>query len=361
MGYVDKAGLQRYHNGIKSKLNNNVKTVAQTLTAEEKTQARKNINGGTGGEFASKEALDELEGKAVLTEAQTLTDAQKAQARGNINAAAPDGYYGESGGVFNFSKNFLGKNTPKTIYKFYFGPTASQMSGQDWTADSISGQTATIEKIKGKTLVFNQLVRSYNLDTQFGISKTATAHGVSLHGTLSGDADSQVIIASQNITFKRNGYEKYLVYANQPIPDSVKLAVGGYRNASQFGKQAWIWTAPSADSDWVNGIVANFQPNQEVNIQDLIINVINLTQMFGVGNEPATVEEFKAMFPLDYYAYNTGELISLNATGLKTAGFNQLIALENTNLCTINTDGFTLKYKSSAQWDNRPFAKIKAI
>lgn len=33
---------------------------------------------------------------------------------------------------------------------------------------------------------------------------------------------------------------------------------------------------------------------------------IDLTQMFGAGNEPSTVEEFKALFPNDSYAYNTG-------------------------------------------------------
>ena len=32
----------------------------------------------------------------------------------------------------------------------------------------------------------------------------------------------------------------------------------------------------------------------------------DLTEMFGAGNEPATVEEFKALFPHDYYPYNAG-------------------------------------------------------
>ena len=54
--------------------------------------------------------------------------------------------------------------------------------------------------------------------------------------------------------------------------------------------------------------------------------VFDLTQMFGAGNEPATVEEFKAMFPLDYYEYNAGELLSFHGTGLKTNGLNQLDA-----------------------------------
>lgn len=42
-------------------------------------------------------------------------------------------------------------------------------------------------------------------------------------------------------------------------------------------------------------------------------NVIDLTSMFGAGNEPATVEEFEALFLDAYYEYNAGEIIN-NAT-----------------------------------------------
>ena len=36
------------------------------------------------------------------------------------------------------------------------------------------------------------------------------------------------------------------------------------------------------------------------------IMLIDLTQVFGEGNEPSTVEAFKALFPKDYYAYSEG-------------------------------------------------------
>ena len=39
----------------------------------------------------------------------------------------------------------------------------------------------------------------------------------------------------------------------------------------------------------------------------------DLTEMFGAGNEPSTVEEFRALFPLDYYAYNAGERTCVSA------------------------------------------------
>lgn len=46
-------------------------------------------------------------------------------------------------------------------------------------------------------------------------------------------------------------------------------------------------------------------------------NIFDLTKMFGAGNEPATSEEFKTMFPADY-DYDTGSLLNVNAGGMKS-------------------------------------------
>ena len=47
-------------------------------------------------------------------------------------------------------------------------------------------------------------------------------------------------------------------------------------------------------------------------------NVFNLTLMFGSGNEPSTVAEFKALYPEDYYPYDAGSLLSVNIEGIRT-------------------------------------------
>ena len=52
--------------------------------------------------------------------------------------------------------------------------------------------------------------------------------------------------------------------------------------------------------------------------------VFDLTLMT-LASSISTVAEFKALFPLDYYAYNAGQLISVTATGIKTNGFNQMV------------------------------------
>lgn len=45
---------------------------------------------------------------------------------------------------------------------------------------------------------------------------------------------------------------------------------------------------------------------------------IDLTEMFGAGNEPETAEEFEAMFPADYYDYDASSLLNVNAGGMKS-------------------------------------------
>ena len=41
--------------------------------------------------------------------------------------------------------------------------------------------------------------------------------------------------------------------------------------------------------------------------------ICNLTQMFGAGNEPTTIEEFRALFPNAYYTYNAGTVTNVSA------------------------------------------------
>lgn len=66
---------------------------------------------------------------------------------------------------------------------------------------------------------------------------------------------------------------------------------------------------------------SNFEAGEEITIKNVVL--FDLTQMFGAGNEPDTVEEFKALFPDNYYEYNPGQLVSMTANGLFTNGFNQ--------------------------------------
>ena len=64
--------------------------------------------------------------------------------------------------------------------------------------------------------------------------------------------------------------------------------------------------------------------------------IFDLTQMFGIGNEPTSVEEFEAMFPNDYYQYNAGEIVSAGTESVVEQGKNLL-----------NADDYYAAYKQS--------------
>ena len=53
--------------------------------------------------------------------------------------------------------------------------------------------------------------------------------------------------------------------------------------------------------------------------------LVDLTKMFGSGNEPNTIDDFYQRMPMgiDLYAYNEGEVISMAASGIKSVGRNQ--------------------------------------
>lgn len=56
-------------------------------------------------------------------------------------------------------------------------------------------------------------------------------------------------------------------------------------------------------------------------VTDVVL--VDLTLMFGAGNEPSTVAEFEALFNKPYYAYNAGQIINNNVEAYETVGFNQ--------------------------------------
>lgn len=68
-------------------------------------------------------------------------------------------------------------------------------------------------------------------------------------------------------------------------------------------------TATDIELQKVAGI-SGFAVDTVFNDVKIKIQIFDLTQMFGAGNEPASVEEFEKMFPADYYPYNAGEIIS---------------------------------------------------
>ena len=153
--------------------------------------------------------------------------------------------------------------------------------------DTVSAEELTSNSV----LDFNQL---FNVPRNFNITSTST--------------DRTQHFASSLTTFDPS--HKYFI-GNTSSLSTVFLTIVRYNNGSYVS-----YTDFSTDSIYYNNGNYN-QVVYQINTQGVAngsfnFMVVDLTQCFGSGNEPSTVEEFKSYFGNDYYAYTTSTLISLD-------------------------------------------------
>ena len=178
---------------------------------------------------------------------------------------------------------------------------------------TIDTDSMRLDRIKGKTLVWNQLLQIPTFQTQTINDLTITNNGDGSI-TLSGTPTARVEL-SLGVSVNVISGHKYLV--NSPLYKE-SFHISWSIDPQLVGKQ--IVTASSDASTQ-----ARFDTTDYNNVEwsgTFYLYCIDLTLMFGEGNEPTTVEEFEALFSLPYYDYNAGTLISNAASGLETVGFN---------------------------------------
>ena len=190
---------------------------------------------------------------------------------------------------------------------------------------SIKDGFASIERIEGSSVVWNQKF----------------AGGFVGNGASIIDTDNGVVIMAYStfphayIKFAYIQNHKYLYSAIATLAhaDMVVMGTETAGNA-QYRQEVSKANTPTA----IEGIVSCVSPASKFYIfpnwkTDALferlytfenIRIIDLTQMFGSGNEPTTIEEFYARIPqgVDLNAYNQGEVINMSADSIKTIGFN---------------------------------------
>ena len=206
--------------------------------------------------------------------------------------------------------------------------------GEDSIADDGNG---IIKEIRGKSLVWNQLIYNGNFESTTGwvgyasiadniANITATATGSAIYKNLTQKPSyNQTYVIGHIYLFlvdllSNNTATKIGVFPTGNAAD------GGlsYAYYSGWRRASYFWTSPVSGtySSYVRGYNST-DPDTDVDFSVRNFICFDLTLMFGAGNEPTTVAEFEALFPLPYYAYNAGQIINLKATGLETVGFNQ--------------------------------------
>ena len=196
----------------------------------------------------------------------------------------------------------------------------SRKAGGD---NQIEDGSASIKKIKGYSVVMNQFLTLKKQDyrTDYGLTLHAEGNVISIAGQLPSQApegiDTNVYLTLDKLIIPNFVGEKLLISLTG---ENFKLLA--FDSVSQTDGFAMITQVTNLSKSlslaiwpvkW--GIAVN---------EDVKIRVINLTQMFGSGNEPTTPEDFakrlgySSINDVPYIPYNEGEIVSSFAEGIKT-------------------------------------------
>lgn len=202
---------------------------------------------------------------------------------------------------------------------------------------------ASVKQIGGKTIVWNQLLncdalkadlsRMYDVTNDDGIY-TLIAKGIGNR-------------AQQTIQVKQNHIYLMKAVTNEVDGNSVEFCPHSYGNAMAnmaqcYNKgEGWKRIYQIIKAGYTGGLLFQFYLHASeypatMQYKAGSFQVFDLTQMFGSGNEPATVEAFESVFPEENYPYNAGELRSACVSEVVEKGKN---LLDVSNITDIDVNG----------------------
>jgi len=227
-----------------------------------------------------------------------------------------DGWY--SGMTVGLAENLVdtkGTGTDQTILR------RTSCGTESITDDG----SAIIQEVIGNSFTWNQLFNPTLIPTfsERGITVTNNGDGTF---TFNGFVESSPNVFSNEVTLSNDGSHKF--YFKQ---------FGGVQSQVQLLRNGTLWSG-----DWRNGIIAALGGDTKIPLTmrfhisygeqytnvTLSFIAIDLTLIFGAGNEPSTVADFEAWLAANvgvsnYYGYTPGMIVNNTATGIKTVGFNQ--------------------------------------
>lgn len=188
------------------------------------------------------------------------------------------------------------------------------------------GRMTSIKSIGGKNLVFNQMYKKFDYvsGSTLNCKPIFKSHKYLLRVDYSVSENTKVYL-----------YFRDAHYTGETNRQIVKDVAAG------SGKISWATSPLGEHGDGgdfgVFRILTDADGNQKLDTSPFSnYEIFDLTQMFGIGNEPTSVEEFEAMFPNDYYQYNAGEIVGAGTESVVEQGKNLL-----------NADDYYAAYKQS--------------
>ena len=215
---------------------------------------------------------------------------------------------------------------------------------------AISDGVARIEAIKGNSVVWNQLSKnaaSYPNNWHFEgayeeqgrVTYDSDKHLLALAGK--DNATSLVVKLVLNIPTNHKVLVSYGVELKTNVERNGAPILGYFGSPTQWltngidissvtNKEYRVEKIMSLTSDakhifiglYSGSVSPSYVAEDKMNIYSPLI--IDLTKMFGAGNEPTTIEEFYARIPMgvDLNAYNEGEVIHMDVQAIESQGVN---------------------------------------
>lgn len=216
------------------------------------------------------------------------------------------------------AENRKQENRISALMKLNKGQTYDILSEEGESASRTAPSGAkyvSVDKVGGKSVVWNQLCNPDEFDPM-GCTPTESGGVVTISDCVEVNRYKAGFVAVtkghkyyQTVKIKSDGtnpvgFQNYLfldIYTKTTSAEFMRLSEVAVCNESG------------------NALIQLYSPNQtSYQIVKNSFMLIDLTLLFGAGNEP-TAEEFEAMFPAESYPYNPGEIIS-SRTETITAG-----------------------------------------
>lgn len=192
--------------------------------------------------------------------------------------------------------------------------------------------TASIQNIKGNSVAWNQLIKNGNFangTTNWSInSNSCTASVASGVVTLTktGDANPLFLQTLYGSNLTPNHKFLYRIECNKSAIEVTVRSNNG--SLALSNTKTGVWETLSGIVTGTANITTNlqFQIKGEGQYRNCI--VLDLTLIYGAGNEPSTPEQFEEDYQrwfgrtLEYEEYDAGSIRSTLATDIKTVGFN---------------------------------------
>lgn len=194
---------------------------------------------------------------------------------------------------------------------------------------SIQDGVARIKRVKGNSIVWNQKVNPSDVSannttiSKNGDSVTATLNATSVSKGYGGMGFNlkDSLIADHYYYIHIDDVSYATSISNLTIGNMVK---GDLLTASGVLTKAFVIKASGSSSPqsiYINA-VGNLVSGATFTITGL--KCVDLTRMYGAGNEPTTLEDFQARMPIvaDMNSYNEGEVLHMDVDAIKSVGDN---------------------------------------